>query len=202
MPLKLWPALVSLELRYEAAHAREAATAPGGDYYYLSFIATAPAARGKGYASQLLRHVTARADAEGRLCLLEATSALSRALYERHGFVCYETYHVTPAAPPVFFMRRDPRPADGAPERAAAELEGCAERKAPAATAAALAASDGGCGSGDSVCRMVIPSALVTLRAGAPDEKYGQETVPAASQPAGAGGPTTAARVATARAAL
>jgi len=109
VPLRLWPSLLALELKYEAAHAREAASAPGGAYYYLSFIGTAPAARGRGYASLLMRAITQRADAEGRLCLLEATSERSAALYARHGFAVTEVYRVMPAAPPVFFMRRDPQ---------------------------------------------------------------------------------------------
>lgn len=49
-----------------------------GDYYYLSFIGTAPEARGKGYGSLLLRCITERADREGRWCLLEATSERSQ----------------------------------------------------------------------------------------------------------------------------
>ncbi|GBF92311.1 acetyltransferase [Raphidocelis subcapitata] len=110
VPLRRWPALVALELRYEAAHAAAAAAAPGGSWYYLSFIGSAPEVRGRGYGSLLLRAITARADAEGRLALLEATSERSRSLYERHGFVTYETYRVTPSAPAVFFMRRDARP--------------------------------------------------------------------------------------------
>ncbi|KAI8469028.1 MAG: hypothetical protein J3K34DRAFT_425233 [Monoraphidium minutum] len=126
VPLKLWPAAVALELRYEAAHAAAAAAAPGGAYYYLAFVGTAPAARGRGLASALLAHMTARADAEGRPCLLEATSGRSAGLYARHGFVTYEVFTVAPGAPPVFFMRRDPRPpaaaaaAEGAGRAAAA----------------------------------------------------------------------------------
>lgn len=106
VPLKLWRSLFNLELQYERAHARVAAA--HGSYYYLSFIGTHPDARSKGYGSLLLRHITQRADAEGRYCLLEATSDRSRSLYERHGFVTYETYHVTSKAPPVFFMIRAP----------------------------------------------------------------------------------------------
>lgn len=48
-----------------------------GSYYYLSFIGTAPEARGKGYGSLLLRCITDQADQEGRWCLLEATSERS-----------------------------------------------------------------------------------------------------------------------------
>jgi len=52
--------------------------------------------------------VTRLADAEGRLCLLEATSARSAALYARHGFETFETYRARADAPPVYFMRRRP----------------------------------------------------------------------------------------------
>jgi len=131
VPLRLWPALVALELRYEAAHAREAASAPGGCYYYLSFIGTAPAARGRGYGSLLMRQITARADAEGRICLLEATSERSRALYKRHSFRVYETYRVTPEAPPVFFMRRDPLPPGAPPVMANTPLGGTPRTASP-----------------------------------------------------------------------
>ncbi len=119
---------MALELRYEAAHARAAASAPGGCYYYLSFISTAAAARGRGYGSLLMRHITARADAEGRACLLEATSDRSRALYERHAFALYETYRVAPDAPPVYFMRRDPQPPGAAPVTALTPLAGATPR--------------------------------------------------------------------------
>lgn len=67
------PLPTQIPTSYEAAHAEIAAEAPGAAYYYLAFIATAPAARGRGLAGGLLRHMTARADDEGRLCLLEAT---------------------------------------------------------------------------------------------------------------------------------
>jgi hypothetical protein len=189
VPLKLWPALVGLELRYEAAHAREAATAPGGAYYYLSFIGTAPGARGKGYASLLMRHITSRADAEGRLCLLEATSDKSQALYERHGFVTYETVRITAQAPPVFFMRRDPQPpsmaAPGHAARAAPAAVRAFERKS-AAAAAAVAVSDACCAS-DDVSGILIPAAVAVGE----DVASGMGKH-AASETVGAGGPIVA----------
>ena len=64
-----------LELHYEEAH--ESIAAAHGSYYYLSFIGTAPEARGRGLGSRLLQEITARADREGRWCLLEATSEKS-----------------------------------------------------------------------------------------------------------------------------
>lgn len=70
-----WGQLLRLELHYEEAH--EAIAAAHGPYYYLSFIGTAPEARGKGLGSKLLQEMTSRADREGRWCLLEATSEKS-----------------------------------------------------------------------------------------------------------------------------
>ena len=103
-----------------ASRCRRLLARPPPPRSYLGFIGTAPAARGRGYASLLMRHITCRADAERRLCLLEATSDKSQRLYERHGFATYDTYRVAPAAPPVFFMRRDPLPAAPAAARGAA----------------------------------------------------------------------------------
>lgn len=76
VPPRLWRQLLKLELRYEAAH--DDASEHFGSYYYLSFIGSRPEARGKGYGSLLLSHITQRADAEGRWCMLEATSEKSQ----------------------------------------------------------------------------------------------------------------------------
>ena len=103
----LWSSLFKLELHYE--HAHEEISSSCGSYYYLSFIGTHPSARGKGYGSLLLKHITDRADAEQRWCLLEATSERSQALYARHGFETFEVYKVDKSCPPVFFMKRQPQ---------------------------------------------------------------------------------------------
>eukprot|EP00879_Flechtneria_rotunda_P021773 GHRR01022959.1.p1 GENE.GHRR01022959.1~~GHRR01022959.1.p1 ORF type:complete len:199 (+),score=64.81 GHRR01022959.1:543-1139(+) len=76
VPPRLWGQLLKLELHYESAH--EEIAKQVGSYYYLSFIGTKAESRGKGYGSRLLSHITQRADAEGRWCLLEATSEMSQ----------------------------------------------------------------------------------------------------------------------------
>lgn len=76
VPPRLWRQLVKLELRYEAAH--DVAAEQFGSYYYLSFIGSRPEVRGRGYGSLLLSQITQKADAEGRWCMLEATSELSQ----------------------------------------------------------------------------------------------------------------------------
>ena len=55
-------------------------------YMYLADIATAPAARRQGAASLLLEWGTARADAHGIPCYLQA-SPEGASLYQKHGFV-------------------------------------------------------------------------------------------------------------------
>ncbi len=46
-------------------------TSPYTPVLHNSFIGTLPEVRGKGYGSLLLRTMTRRADAEGRVCMLE-----------------------------------------------------------------------------------------------------------------------------------
>ncbi|GBF98028.1 hypothetical protein Rsub_11139 [Raphidocelis subcapitata] len=138
VPLRRWRAAVRLELAYEAAHAEAAAADEA--FYYLSFIASAPAARGRGYGSQLIAAITARADAEGRACHLEATSERSRALYERHGFVTTQTLRVGRRGPPVFVMRREPG-AGKAAQPAAVPAPACAAAVAAKAAAPVPAAA-------------------------------------------------------------
>ncbi|KAK7963624.1 hypothetical protein PG988_010598 [Apiospora saccharicola] len=57
-------------------------------YGYLQIIGTAPARQGQGLGSHLLRRMQAMAGA--RPIWLEASSAGSQRLYERHGFVVVE----------------------------------------------------------------------------------------------------------------
>lgn len=108
VPLRLWPSLMGLELYYEKQHSR--ALQAYGPYYYLSYIGTRPECRGKGVGSLLLKHICDLADAEGRYCVLEATSERSKTLYERHGFVLVEPFRPHPSAPCIYFMVRPPAP--------------------------------------------------------------------------------------------
>ncbi|EFJ47140.1 hypothetical protein VOLCADRAFT_117908 [Volvox carteri f. nagariensis] len=62
-----------------------------GSFEYVAFLATHPEHWGKGLGSQLLGHVTDKADAAGRWCYLEATNPDNVRLYERHGFRQLET---------------------------------------------------------------------------------------------------------------
>jgi len=80
---------------------------PEAPHEHLQFLGVVPERQGEGIGSDLMRPVLARCDWEGVPAYLEATSARSRALYERHGFrVCGEI--VLPDGPPMWPMWRDP----------------------------------------------------------------------------------------------
>ncbi|KAK7511031.1 hypothetical protein IWZ03DRAFT_363275 [Phyllosticta citriasiana] len=54
--------------------------------WYLVYIGTKPAARGKGYARKLVDHVTCRADRESRAMYLESSNVANLPFYRRLGF--------------------------------------------------------------------------------------------------------------------
>jgi ribosomal protein S18 acetylase RimI-like enzyme len=54
--------------------------------YYLVYLGTKIAARGKGYARKCIEYVTRSADAEGRACYLESSNATNPAIYRKYGF--------------------------------------------------------------------------------------------------------------------
>jgi ribosomal protein S18 acetylase RimI-like enzyme len=55
-------------------------------HWYLLLVGVDPAYQGQGLASRLLQPAFARADADGRPCYLETTTASNVALYARYGF--------------------------------------------------------------------------------------------------------------------
>jgi len=101
----LLAALEAREAAYAAAH---------GPYTYLAFLGVEPGQQGRGLGGALLRHLMARADAEGVHMYLAATSEDNRRLYARHGFVddAHESWRcdaVPGALVQLFFMGRPPR---------------------------------------------------------------------------------------------
>jgi ribosomal protein S18 acetylase RimI-like enzyme len=79
-------------------------------HYYLPFIATDPAARGRGHGGALLGSMLDRCDAEGRPAYLESSSMRNQALYHRHGFTVVGEEQRWPAGgPPWWPMWRPPR---------------------------------------------------------------------------------------------
>lgn len=56
------------------------------DSWYLVYIGTRAASRGKGYARQVIEYVTRQADAERRACYLESSHVVNLVIYGKLGF--------------------------------------------------------------------------------------------------------------------
>ncbi|WP_333770398.1 GNAT family N-acetyltransferase [Streptomyces sp. IBSBF 2435] len=88
----------------DAAHPTERA------HEYLMLIAVDSAARSQGRGTELITSVLARCDREGRAAYLEASTARSRALYARLGFVSPGRTVDLPDGPQMWPMWREPMP--------------------------------------------------------------------------------------------
>ncbi len=64
-----------------------AGTVVGSDSWYLSIVAVAPRAQGRGLGARLLAPTLAEADAARAVCYLETFNPRSRRFYERLGFL-------------------------------------------------------------------------------------------------------------------
>ncbi|KAL8910899.1 MAG: hypothetical protein Q9171_003854 [Xanthocarpia ochracea] len=71
------------------------------DSWYLVYIGTKPASRGKGYARKLIEHVTKQADDQGRVCYLESSNEANPAIYRKYGFETERTIQLTRGPKPV-----------------------------------------------------------------------------------------------------
>ncbi|MCJ1252267.1 hypothetical protein MMC24_000071 [Lignoscripta atroalba] len=69
--------------------------------WYLVYLGTKPAARGKGYARKLIDFVTKKADAEGRACYLESSNGINPVIYGKMGFQIKKTIHLTRGEEPI-----------------------------------------------------------------------------------------------------
>lgn len=76
---------------------------------YLLMIGVTPERQGEGLGTALMAPVLERCDREGVPAYLEASSARSRALYERLGFVFMGTAVQLPDGPQMWPMWREPR---------------------------------------------------------------------------------------------
>lgn len=80
---------------------------PRGPHVYIPYVGVAPWAQGRGLGSKLMFEVLTGADRDGLPVYLEASSARSAQLYERHGFV--RTGEITVGgSPPLWPMLRPP----------------------------------------------------------------------------------------------
>lgn len=82
---------------------------PSEPHYYLEFVGTDPAHRGKGCGAAVIEPVVERADAEGVGCYLENSKESNIAFYSRFGFTVRETLAVRKGGPTIWLMWRDPR---------------------------------------------------------------------------------------------
>ncbi|MFI1213178.1 GNAT family N-acetyltransferase [Streptomyces sp. NPDC020802] len=80
----------------------------GAAHEYLWMIAVRPGRQGEGLGTALIQHVLERCDGEGLSAYLEASSARSRELYERLGFVFTGSTVDLPAGPAMWPMWREP----------------------------------------------------------------------------------------------
>ncbi|MCH5677346.1 GNAT family N-acetyltransferase [Streptomyces gilvus] len=83
----------------------------GRAHEYLWMIGVTPKRQGEGLGTALIQHVLARCDREGLPAYLEASSARSRALYERLGFELVGEPLTLPDGPHMWPMWREPRSA-------------------------------------------------------------------------------------------
>jgi len=63
-----------------------------GPHWYVAVMAVDPSAQGAKHCSRLMRAVCAQADADGIPVYLECNGPRNKAVYERFGFRCVQTY--------------------------------------------------------------------------------------------------------------
>lgn len=78
-------------------------------HFYLSLIATEPAARGNAYGQALLRHNLALIDEVGASAYLESSNPRNLAMYERHGFRVVRRVNGPAGCPDFAGLWRDAR---------------------------------------------------------------------------------------------
>jgi ribosomal protein S18 acetylase RimI-like enzyme len=115
-PTKLWLIFrlilrSGLRILPRLEEAQEVMTAhhPRDPHYYLQSIGVRRDSQGLGLGSLLLKHMTARCDAEHMPAYLESSSPKNVPLYQRHGFEITGEMPITSGGPPLVFMWREPR---------------------------------------------------------------------------------------------
>lgn len=85
---------------------------PNEPHWYLEALGTVPAQQGKGLGGHALASVLRRCDTEGVPVWTWSSNERNLAFYYRHGFEVLDTLDFVPGGPPIFPIRRDPRPLD------------------------------------------------------------------------------------------
>jgi GNAT superfamily N-acetyltransferase len=111
--LRLLPAMVGVFARRIPRVLRALVVLEGGHprepHYYLPFVGVEPAWQGRGLGAAVLAPILERCDREAVPAFLEASTARSRALYERQGFAVTEEFKLGKDAPQQWRMWRVPR---------------------------------------------------------------------------------------------
>jgi RimJ/RimL family protein N-acetyltransferase len=95
---RLLKALTFIEKKHPREH----------EHWYLPIIGITPPWQGRGYGAALLGTMLERCDSDRIPAYLEASSARSRALYERSGFETVEECRYAEKGPPLWRMWREP----------------------------------------------------------------------------------------------
>lgn len=80
---------------------------PREPHFYLQVLGVDPAAQGRGWGSQLLKHGLAQVDAARMPAYLETMNGDNITFYERHGFRLSGELRLPFSGHPVWFMWRD-----------------------------------------------------------------------------------------------
>ncbi len=85
---------------------------PDEPHWYLEALGTVPAHQGKGLGAHVLAPVLRRCDEEGVPVWTWSSNERNLAFYYRQGFDVLDKLEFAPGGPPIFPIRREPRPLD------------------------------------------------------------------------------------------
>jgi GNAT superfamily N-acetyltransferase len=83
---------------------------PDEPHWYLELLGTVPAQQGKGLGADVLAPVLRQCDEEGVPVWTWSSNESNLAFYYRQGFEVLDKLEFAPGGPPIFPIRRDPRP--------------------------------------------------------------------------------------------
>ena len=99
----------SVPLELGLRRRKAVAEASAGAAWYLAYLATDPAAQGRGVGRALLTAMLDRCDAAGQAAWLETTDPVNPPLYERFGFATVARLDGGALLPGFWVMRREPQ---------------------------------------------------------------------------------------------
>jgi ribosomal protein S18 acetylase RimI-like enzyme len=97
------PSAMPANLAVEKLHPEE-------PHWYLELLGTVPERQGHGLGAAVLKPVLDRCDEEGIPAWAWSSNRRNLGFYYRHGFEVLEERPFTKGAPPIFPIRREPRP--------------------------------------------------------------------------------------------